>query len=46
MDAQPAHRANFKSLRQWIIEPAVEDLTKKYGADVSRSRRRKKTTPA
>jgi plasmid replication initiation protein len=31
MDAKPAHRANFKALRQRVIEPAVEELTKKNG---------------
>jgi plasmid replication initiation protein len=35
MDAKPAHRANFKALRQRIIEPAVEELTKKNGLMIS-----------
>lgn len=35
MDAKPAHRANFKALRQRIIEPAVEELTKKNGLEIA-----------
>jgi plasmid replication initiation protein len=31
MDAKPAHRANFKALRQRIIEPAVAELRAKNG---------------
>lgn len=31
MDAKPAHRANFKALRQRIIEPAVAELREKNG---------------
>ncbi|WP_244798073.1 replication initiation protein [Caballeronia grimmiae] len=31
MDAKPTHRANFKALRQRIIEPAVAELREKNG---------------
>jgi plasmid replication initiation protein len=31
MDAKPSHVKNFKDLRQWVIEPAVKELTNKDG---------------
>lgn len=31
MDAKPAHKANFKALRERVIEPAVKELIEKNG---------------
>ena len=35
MEASPTYRANFKALRERIIEPAVKDLCEKNGLVVS-----------
>lgn len=35
MDAKASHMGNFKDLRQWIIEPAVKELTEKDGWQIS-----------
>ncbi|OTP68202.1 hypothetical protein PAMC26577_34360 [Caballeronia sordidicola] len=31
MDASPTYRANFKALRERVIEPAVKELREKNG---------------